>query len=343
MRRYSISICAIVLTALLVLALGSSSTAVLPKPDGTWPVNLAQGWFDDQLTWYIGTATSDIRFAQTGGMTLAPKLFSAIADGAAPDVFIVRNFQQGPVFSGSPSDPTTTYTGLWHVNYITWTTGIPRPITNTIIDDPHGIPSTGITNVAQPIVVDYPILIVGPLGMAWPALPPTFKIPQLISFNAKTNPKTAVLPYFKAFYQDYITKKPSMVKALITEASDPNVAVLIGANNALLLETALGIPDTQEAWLFNPPGFPPPSPPSPPSQLPILEWCPTALSYRNSNVDYSPVMRGTLLIRTGASPSSIINNPITLKMLLPPPIGNGKLTPLGLVALNVHVVALDVK
>ena len=301
MRRYSTGIYVFALAALLALALGSPSTAVLPKPDGPTTVNLAQGWFDDQLTWYIGTATNDIRFAQTGGMTLAPKLYSAIADGGAPAVYIVKNFQQGPVFSGSPSDITTSYTGLWRVYYITWTTPrLARPITNSdpeTLLNPYGIPTSGITNLPQPIVVDYPILIVGPLGMAWPALPPTFKIPQLISFNAKA--KTAVLPYFKAFCQNYINKKVSKVCALITEASDSNVARLLGANYTLLLETGVGIPDTQEAWLFYPFGT------SPPSQLPILQWCPTALSYRNSNVFYSPVMRGHLLTRTGASPSSI--------------------------------------
>jgi len=336
MRRYSISICAIVLTAFLVLALGSPSTAVLPKPDGPpATVNLAQGWFKNQLTWYIGTATNNIQFAQGGGMTLASKLFSTIADGAAQPVYIVKNFQQGPVFSGSPSDPTTTYTGLWQVHYITWTTpSLARPITNVTVGDPHGIPTTGIRDDPMPIVVDYPILIVGPLGIA----APTFRIPQLISFNAKA--KTADLPKFKAFCQDYITKRVFMVYALITEASDPNVAALIGANNALLLETDVSIHDTQEAWLFNPPGFPPPSPPSPPSQLPILEWGPTELSWQNINSYYSPVMRSTLLIRTiGVSPSSIINNPVTVKML----IGTDKLTTLGLVALNVHVIALDVK
>jgi hypothetical protein len=327
----------VLLAVLLTLACLSPAAAVLPKPDGYTTVNLAQGWFDNQLVWYFGSTTNNIRFAQTGGLTLAPKLFSAIADGAAPAVYIVKNFQQGPVFSGSPSDPTTTYTGLWQVYYITWTTGTPRPITNSdpydVALNPYGRPTVGATTVAQSIVVDYPILIAGTLGIA----APTFRIPQLISFNAKA--KTAVLPYFKAFCQNYVTKKASIVNALITEASDPNVAVLIGANNALLLETALGIPDTQEAWLFNPPGFPPPSPPSPPSQLPIIEWCPTALSYRNGNFFYSPVMRSTLLIRNGASPTSIINNPTTVKML----IANTKLTTLGLVALNVHVIALDVK
>jgi len=336
MRRYSTGIYVFALAALLALALGSPSTAVLPKPDGPTTVNLAQGWFDDQLTWYIGTATNDIRFAQTGGMTLAPKLYSAIADGGAPAVYIVKNFQQGPVFSGSPSDITTSYTGLWRVYYITWTTGVRRPITNTDPEgllNPTGLPTAGATIAATTVVVDYPILIVGRLGMA----APTFKIPQLISFNAKAKIKTAVLPCFKAFCQNYINKKVSKVCALITEASDSNVARLLGANYTLLLETGVGIPDTQEAWLFYPFGT------SPPSQLPILQWCPTALSYRNSNVFYSPVMRGHLLTRTGASPSSIINNPTTVRLLLPPPIGTGKLTPVGFTALNVHVIALDVK
>jgi hypothetical protein len=317
----------VLLAVLLTLACLSPAAAVVPKPDGYTTVNLAQGWFDNQLVWYIGTNTNNIRFAQIGGLTLAPKLFSAIADGAAQPIYIVLNYQQGPVFSGSPSDISTSYSGLWRVHYLTWTTGTKRPITNSDPAtglNPYGIPASGITDVTTDIVVDYPILIVGQLGLA----APTFKIPQLVSFNAKL--KTAVLPYFKAFCQNYITKKVSIVNALITESSDADVAALIGANYSLLLETGVDIPDTQDAWLFYPFGT------SPPSQLPILEYCPTALSWRNSNFGYSPVMRGHLLLRTGASPASIINNPTTVGML----IGNFKLTEVGFTALNVHLLTV---
>jgi len=327
MRRYSISISAIVLTALLVLALGSPSTAVLPKPDGVTTVKLAQGWFDDELAWYIGTSTNNINFAQAGGLILAPKLSSAIADGAAPNVYIVKNFQQGPVFSESPSVLVNLYTGLWRVHYITWTTGVRRPITNSALADPilnpYGIPTSGITDVATNIVVDYPILIIGQLGLAQPL----YKIPQMVSFDKIA--KSAVLPTFNAFFTDFYTKKVTVQRVLITDSSNIYVAPRIGANfghNLMLVGTA----DSMNGWLFDP--LLPPV--SPPGQLPILEFLPTALNWHNVNFGYSPVVKGHFLVRTGATPSSIINNPTTIGIL----IGTLKITQVSTSTLNIHVL-----
>lgn len=326
MRRYSTSICAIVLTALLVLALGSPSTAVVPKRDGTTTVYLAQGWFDDQLVWYIGTATNNIQFAQGGGMTLAPKLGSAIP-AVARNMFVVQNFQQGPVFSASPDVPITQYTGLWRVIYVKWTTGIRRPITNTdpfnAITNPTGLPP--VTDAAfqrTPIVVDYPVLILGPLGLAQP----TYVIPQMVSWNRIS--KTAVLPYFNAFCQDFITKKVTVRRALITESSNANIAPLIGANYAPTL-AAMSPADSMNAWLMNPIGAI-----NPPGQLPVLESCPSALSWRNANFEYSPIVKGHLLVRLTATASSIFTNPTTVNQL----IGSGALAQVGTTTLNVNLI-----
>ncbi len=305
MKRCSILVLLAVMLAVVCL---SPAGAVLPKPDGYTTVKLAQGWYADQLVWYIGTATNDIRFAQTGRLTLAPKLSSA-ALGGAPDIYIVTNFQQGPVFTIVPTGASNAYSGLWRVSYITWTTGSRRPITNSIINDPHGIPSVGVSVVPTSIIVDYPVLIVGPLGYA-----PTYKIRQLSGLNAYA--KTATLPYFNAFFTNMITKRVCIVPCLITDSSNVYIAPMIGANFAHGLYSVDNA-NTMASWLFD---FT--AQVQPPGQLPILDQRPTALNACNRNYAYSPVARGRLVLRTGASPAAIINNPTTMGILL----GTGALT-----------------
>ena len=321
MRRYSTLLHVIALAALLAMICGSPSTAVVPKPDGFVTVKLAQGWYADQLAWYIGTTTNDIRFAQTGGLVLAPKLSSAIPTVARP-IYIVQNFQQGPVFSSSPTAPD--YTPLWQVYYVKWTTVAPRPITNSSpasIVNPNGLPVTGATITPTNIVVDYPILILGPLGVAGP----TYKIPQLAGFSAIS--KTAVLPFFNAFCQDFITKKVTVKPALITESSNANIAPMIGANYSPNLGL-MGVADSMNAWLMNPIGQI-----NPPSQLPVLESCPSAFSWQNTNRAYSPIVKGHLLNRVTADESSIFTNPTTVNQL----ITSGALLQSGTTTLNVQV------
>jgi hypothetical protein len=313
MRRYSTGIYVFALAAVLAIACVSPTIAVVPKPDGYTTVKLAQGWYADQLVWYIGTATSDPRLAQTGGLTLASKLRSAI-DAGAPDIYIVLNFQQGPVFSIVPTGLSNDYSGLWRVHYVTWTTGVRRPITNSdpydAVTNPYGVPTTGATVVETDIIVDYPILIVGGLGRAQP----TYKIGQLVSFNATA--KTAVLPYFNAFFPDMISKKVYTIPCLITDSSNVYIAPMIKANFAHGLYD-VDDSNTMAAWIFD---FL--AQVQPPGQLPILDQRPTALSWRNANRAYSPVARGHLLLRATASRSAIINNPTTIGVL----IGTGAIT-----------------
>jgi hypothetical protein len=302
----------VLLAVLLTLACLSPAAAVVPKPDGYTTVKMAQGWCDDQLVWYIGTATNDIRFAQTGGLTLAPKLLSATL-GGAPDIYIVRNFSQGPIFTIVPTGLSNAYSGLWRVSYITWDVGVERrPITNSdpaTILNPYGIPATGVTVVQTDIIVDYPILIVGPLGYV-----PIYKIPQLSNLNAYA--KTATLPYFNAFFTNMITKKVCTVPCLITDSSNVYIAPMIGANFAHGLYS-VDSANTMASWLFD---FL--TQVQPPGQLPNMEQRPTALGAYNLNYAYSPVARGRLVLRTGASPAAIINNPTTMGVLL----GTGALT-----------------
>lgn len=324
MKRYSTLVSLAVLVVLMGLMWASPAAAVVPKPDGFVTVNLAQGWFADQLAWYTCTTSNNIQYAQAGGLVLAPKLISAIGNGAA-NMFVVKNFQQGPVFSASPSVLISGYSGLWRVIDVTWLPGVPRrPITNTApatILNPTGLPSLAEANIVRTnIVLDCPILIIGTLGIAGP----TYKIPQMVSFSAFS--KTAVLPFFNAFCQDFIHKNVTVKPALITESSNAAIAPLIGANFAPAI-ALVGAADSMNAWLMDP------TVQNPPSQLPVLESCPSAFSWQNTNFAYSPVVKGHLLRRLTAAESSIFNNPTTINAL----IASGALQQTGTTTLNVQV------
>lgn len=319
MSRYSTYVIALA-ALLLALACASPTMAVLPKPDGFVTVDLAQGWFANQLVWYIGTNTNDIKFAQSGDMILAGKLRQALG-ATAPIIYIVTNFQQGPIFTAIP--PGGTYTGLWNVKFITWLPGFtPRPIINDT-GGPFGIPGAGVA-VSNPtnIFLDYPILIVGPLSIAGP----TYKIPQLQSFSAFS--KTAVLPFFNVFNQDFIHKNVVVEPCLITESSNANIAPLIGANFAPQLGT-MPLVGSMNAWLLDPTN---PLKLNPPSQLPVIEQSPNPFTWQNANQAYSPIVKGHLLKRLTATESSIFNNPTTINEL----IASGALQQTGTTTLNVQ-------
>ncbi len=322
MERYSKFVFLAVLTVLVGIVCLSPAAAVLPNPDGFVDLPLSQGWYDDQLVWFTCTTTNDIKTAQAQNLTLASKLSSAIPTVAQP-LYVVQNFQQGPVFSIVPTGASNAYSGLWRVYYIKWNAGVtPRAITNDAVGDPKGIPASGVTVTPTNIVVDYPVLIVGPLSIAGP----TYTIPQLVSFNAIK--KTAMLPYFNAFTQNFITKKVEVVRNLITDCSEAPSAALAGANFAHGL-AAMCPSNSQEGWLFDP--F---VQVNPPGQYPILESSPSVLSWRNANQAYSPIVKGHLLIRTGASPAAIINNATTVYKL----IGTGVLTPSGTLTINAQQI-----
>lgn len=318
----------LMLVALLLLATlcASPSIAVAPNPDGYTTVSLRQGWWNNEPTWYIGTATNDIRFAQTQGLVLAPKLTQAL--GNAAPIYIVTNFQQPYVFSASPTGGPINYSGLWRVVYITWLAGsTPRPITNALPEsglNPNGIPVSGISQVVTDIVLDYPILVIGQLGC------PLYTIPQLVSLNYTT--KTAVLPFFNAYCANVITRRVSVVRTLITDVEYAPVAALVGANFAPGLNL-LPNPGVQLTWMFTP--YPVPGwQMSPPSQYPIIWACPTSFDWRNANYAYSPVSNVYFLTRITASPSSVINNAQTVMML----VANGALVQTPITTVNGGVI-----
>ena len=279
--------------------------------DTTATFQMYQGWFCGQPTWFIRTATNDIRFAQTQNMTLVPKLNSAVNNGAA-QVFIVTNYDQGPVFSTIPGD--RCYSGLWQVYYVTWQSGFePRPINNAECaspQNPYGMPKCGVKICCTKVVVDYPIVAVGQLGGPWASVGsnawtggdfPVYRIQQGITYNAYS--KKITLPAWYAFCQNERNQQIQVAKVIITDVSDESLAQVLKANYAPKL---CSVPkcDTQAFFIF--------SGPRPPNQLPVLDFCPDSLDWRNTyykyGYNYSPVMAHVLLYRKIAQ-STIVDDP----------------------------------
>lgn len=238
-----------------------------------------------------------------------PKLASAL-EGGAPVVYLVTNFQQGPIFSTRPGN--ADYSGLWRVVFLTWPPGsIPRPII-----DASNIPAEVIQEESK-IVVNWPTMAIGPLGGPWPLEPPGgYRIGQVQQYDPYT--KIIKLPAWAAFSRDPIHRTIVQVETLITDVSDPVLAEIIQANYAPGLDD-VPADDTQKIWIFDWTQLPA----QPPAQLPVMQHIPTppfnsisGYEY-NTNRDYSPVMQIELLRRT-TLPPMVFNNPEFIESFLPP-------------------------
>ena len=318
----------IVLAAALLLASATVCLAIFPKPDyppvgfGLLDYPLRLGWFDDSQAWYLDEdgSTNDIGTATRNGpfFWLCPKLSSALTpklvggDIAARPMYIVLNPEatQGPVFSTAPG--LSLYSGLWQVFYITWKDGATkRPISNSNPSpDPHGLPPASDADItATGIVVQYPIVATGPLGGPWiPAPPGTYRMPQVRVYPNYPSTKTVYLPTFTVFCGDRVTRAVTREHITIPDVGDSALASLLGAN---LAPGLLNVPDsdTEAFWsILSSPYL---------CQLPVLEQCPDgAGGQRQTNPDWTPIMRLTYLNRVGMPPSAIVNNKTFFQTLL---------------------------
>lgn len=320
----------IALIAALMLLSSTACLAIFPTPDfppGYMNYSLKLGWYDNTQSWYVtfDASTNNINVAKscTPNLWLSTKLSSALTprvpggDIAAQPVYIITNPDkaQGPVFAVAPDDPL--YSGLWQIFYVTWKTGaIKRPITNANPSpDPNGLPSAADANiVATQIVVQYPIVALGPLGGCWyPGPVGTYRIPQALALPDYTYTKMICLPTYTVFCADFVTKRVCQRIVAITDASDQALADLLGAN---LAPGLLNMPDsdTQAFWSINASPYK--------CQFPILQACPLGSGPNQINPAWSPVVRLTYLDRTGLPQSTVVNNPTVLQAL----IGSGKLT-----------------
>ncbi len=309
MKRFKLLLVAASLCAFALAA--SPAVAVFPVPDGSMALRMYQGWYDGNPAWYLATDTNDIRWASTQGLTLARKLTSAGVGTGAAWAYVVTNpaLNQGPVFETMPG--LAAYSGIWRVRAVTWNAGYARvPLTSAT--DILARQVGGELTVADAFTrVDYPIVALGPLGGPWLAkpYPPFYRIPQGITHNPYA--KTITLPYWNVFCDDPTTRRVSVRRVIIPDAQDATLSALLGANLAPGLAT-FPFTDTQRFWDM--------IAPKPPSQLPVIEDCPSSLSWYNRNANYSPVMRYTTLNRN-IPPYAVINNGTLLQVL----IGNGGL------------------
>lgn len=332
--RHSTTLLA-VLAALLLTSCAFAGGNTFPFPNQTWgfangvglgdaEFPLLQGWFEGQLAWYIpviGTGVLPFDSFDSVGPWLAPNLdldyrfrypllSSAIGSGAGL-MYVVQNFQQGPVFSAAPGE--ADYSGIWQVVYIKWKAGASKHPIISDLDLPSGAEATF---TFTDIVVDRPIVALGKLDGPWyPGPPGTYRLKQVIGYDPKL--KTIELPVWGVYGQDTTTKQPLIAEVIIPDVADPTLAAILQAN------LAPGLADVDSAnvqkfwvqdWTI--------PPPVPPFQLPIVERSDNLLQLGpmlgglKRNPEFTPVMDFTLLMRTGLPPYVVVNNPTLLQSLL---------------------------
>jgi len=277
---------------------------------GSAEFDLFQGWCDGEVVWYIlENGSNDINTnAWICYRTLFPKLGSAIDSGAAGDIYVVMNYNQGPVFSVCP--PDEDYTPLWRVHYITWKPDVEK---RTIIDA-GDLPAPEEADIEQTdIVVDRPIVATGQLGGPWtPAPEGRYRLKQVLDYDPCD--RDIRLPIWMVYGQSKITRYLLAGAIIIPDVGDSDLAELLQANYAPKL-AEMPDSDTQRMWVFDWMQNPPPRP----AQWPILEFFPNYggnFGRLNDNYDFSPIMIFTLIERDALPPYVVVNNPFFLKNLL---------------------------
>ncbi len=329
MKRSSL----IVVLLLLLGAVQAQATngqfyPVFPEPYGYAAVPVQLGWYNGTQAWHFCTTTNSIEFARARSLgfqyipTLAPKLSSALVPRvmggpiAANPMFLVTNFQNPPVFSTAPGQ--SAYSALWQVFYVTWLPGVtPRPITSAepaSPGNPAGLPGPSEADIAAThVVLDCPIVVLGPLACPGSLNAPGYIIPQAGGVDVYR--KFVFLPGWLVYCQDPVTKRASFAISQITDVSDPALATVLGAN---LAPGLLNLPDSDTSDFYVMRG------PKPLTQLPVVSDCANGTGFRNTNLDYSPVMR-YVIVQRNIPPYALVKSPDYVQLLL----SNGGLTLLG--------------
>ncbi len=327
----------LVLMALLLLVMSTAAIAQSkprPAPLSYYAFRLFLGWYGGQQAWYVFFGSNDIKYANEFGhqsdlyylvhteFTLYPKLKSALA-GGAPPVYLVTNYQQGPLFTAIPGQ--ADYSSLWHVNLVTWKPGVtPRPIIDAA--DLPGPQEVDIVPID--VVLDLPIMATGGLGGPWlPAPPDRYRIKQAlyVQLQVFTGEKVIILPGWPAYAQDEITRRIVVQHLVITDTADQSLAMHLGANYAPALD-AVDDDNTQRVWYWRRNTIPPPTP----TQYLVLEhtvvfnqlgyywwrYGKTSAGAVNVNFDVSPVMDLQPVVR-GTIPAYVtVSSPTVAQMLL---------------------------
>lgn len=280
---------------------------------------LQQGWFAGDVAWFIqvqGFALErhflrDYLNTDLNYQLRYAKLGSAIGAGSNM-MYVVLNYQQGPVFAAMPGD--SGYSGLWQVVYITWKRGVTkRPIISAL-----DLPTTSEADYNETnIVVDRPIMAIGKLGGPWqPAPEGSYRCPQVWDYDVRD--KVVLLPGWFVYGQREKTRQVTISLVIIPDVADPDLARLLRANYAPGLAD-VDAENTQSLWVQDWTKQPAP----PPFQFPITEQIDNFASNLMApdvehNPAFSPVMDFTLLERDTLPASTIVNNPTTLGIYLPP-------------------------
>jgi hypothetical protein len=168
--------------------------------------------------------------------------------------------------------------------------------------------------------VDCPIFATGPVSSPWfkptsTVFPYIYRIPQGQWFNAYS--KLLSIPFWNVYCRNDITKAISVQRVVIPDTSNSSLATLIGANLATTLAL---VPWTASQpspaggkstmYVINWNQVIPPVLKVLANQYPVLDACPTYFSWRNTNLNYSPVDAFVLLNRNLAliSPEVLFNN-----------------------------------
>jgi len=270
---------------------------------------MQQGLFENGLAWFITTDVNNVKLAFDTyfdytlywmGVTYAPKLTHALQ--GIPEMYVVTNFSQGPVFSAAPADPDTgdNYAGVWKVVYITYKSeAFKRPVTNA--HETSGLNPTGLPpsteadyNPAEwdeaTVVMNCPIVALGPLGGPWyPTAADRYRIPQGRVIPDYGYTKIIWLPYWYVYCTDPVTHYVSVRRVIVPDVYEPDtipeaeqLIPRIGANSAPGLAT---IPSAaQRLFYFM-------NDPKPWSQYPVMSSFPNHPyePWRNAYTDYSPL------------------------------------------------------
>jgi hypothetical protein len=93
-----------------------------------------------------------------------------------------------------------------------------------------------------------------------------------------------------------------MDRVIITDAENATLAAGLGGANVAPALTDIDEDNIQDFWFIEGGPYM--------CQKPVLEFCPTSLSWRNKDFDYSPIMEFERLSRDSALPPwTVINNP----------------------------------
>ena len=138
---------------------------------------LLQGWFENEVVFYVTTDVSDAQVAKDKQANFAPRLADALPRGpqrpgqpsSTDKVYAVTNFKQASIFASAPQpmghlNRDLAYSPLWRMVTVTWAAGrTPRMLTSE--DQVLAAAEAGSVRIeATDVVLNCPIVHRGAKG-----------------------------------------------------------------------------------------------------------------------------------------------------------------------------------